>query len=309
MCDGQDTNCDGLIDNMSRCVRACAGAVISGTLSCTPQGAVCELPAEICGDGVDNDCDFTIDEDCAGGAPRFLDMVYIPGGTFLQGSSAQDAFAQDDERPVHAVELEPYYIDRFEVTRAQYAACAAAGVCLNPVMSGACQTPQPLSGISGKKPIACVGHVDAQMYCGWLGKRLPSESEWEKAARGAHDSSRRWPWGDEQEAQRAAMSCVGSLDECVRPVDTLPEGASPYGLHHMAGNVAEYVADYYADNYYPVSPASNPLQTTPTGGGFVVRGGSWRQRLSFGRVANRGSEKASSFEAVDVGFRCAQSAR
>ena len=307
LCDGTDTNCDGLVDNRSRCVVACGADALPGTLACTPQGATCTLPDEICGDGRDNDCDGAIDNGCQPAQP-LRNMAYIPGGTFVMGSQTSDIFGQPDEYPAHIVDLSPYYMDRYEVTRSQYTACVNAGVCASPQVSGDCPATQSLMGADASKPIACVRWRDADTYCQWVGKRLPTEAEWEKAARGPFNRIPLWPWGDQIDARRAVASCVGDLDACLDVVDGRASGRSAYGMHHMAGNIAEFVADFYASNAYAALPSTDPEQTTNINAGHVIRGGSWRQQLRFARTANRASEIANNLQYVDVGFRCAQGA-
>jgi formylglycine-generating enzyme required for sulfatase activity len=264
------------------------------------------MPAEICGDMLDNDCDGQVDESC-GTALELRNMVYLAGGTFAMGATQSDPYAQDDERPIHLVELSPFYMDRFEATRAQYQACVQAGACaqLNP------QCPsQPLSGQDANKPAACVRWQDARDYCVWAGKRLPTEAEWERAARGPWRRAPLWPWGDVEDPARARMACQSqTLNQCVGAVDSLPAGQSVEGIHHMAGNVAEYVSDFYDPAFYTPQLASNPQRTAATTDGHVVRGGSWLQELRFGRTANRAAESASfGLSRSEAGIRCARSA-
>jgi formylglycine-generating enzyme required for sulfatase activity len=306
ICNGQDTNCDTRVDNMSRCVRACPnGTIASGTQLCTAAGPVCELPEEICGDALDNDCDGQIDESC--NTPNDLrNMVFIPGNTFLMGATSSDPYRQSDETPLHLVELAPYYIDRYEVSRAQYQACVQAGACAQ--LSAQCPS-QPLTGADANKPIACIRWRDARDYCIWRGKRLPTEAEWERAARGPFPRTPLWPWGNTEDGQLARMDCqVFALNSCVATVDSFPNSTSYDGLHHMAGNVAEYVADYYDDTFYTSQLAINPLRSGMTAAGHVIRGGSWYQALRFGRTANRAAEMGFDFSRSELGVRCAKDA-
>jgi formylglycine-generating enzyme required for sulfatase activity len=304
LCNGQDTNCDNYVDNLSRCVRACpGGAIASGTQRCTSGVSVCTMPAEICGDSIDNDCDGQIDESCSTADP-LRNMVYIPGGTFIMGSLQSDGYRQSDELPIHLVEQSAFYIDRYEVTRAQYQACVQAGACSQ--LNAQCPS-QPLTGADASKPIACVRWQDARDYCDWRGDRLPTESEWERAARGPWRRAPLWPWGDQEDLARAKMECASNtLNQCVAAVDGLSAGRSYEGLHHMAGNVAEYVSDFYDADFYTSQLAINPQRTGATIEGHVVRGGSWAQDIRYGRTANRAAESGPSRS--EIGMRCARNA-
>ncbi len=303
VCDGADSNCDQTADNISRCVFVCGDVTISGTQTCDGGQGKCELPEELCDDGVDNDCNGTIDDGCANGAGTR--MLYIPGGTFVMGALTSDGDRQSDEEPARIVTLSPYYIDRTEVSRAEYFACVMAGACAAPDTGGGC-TQQSFNGVDGELPIACVRHRDARDYCGWVGKRLPTEAEWEKAARGPYRQLRRYPWGDDADVSRAVMDCQGGLDTCVQPVGSFTGSASPYGMLHAAGNVAEYVADFYDPFFYQASSSTDPERDGFTFDGRAVRGGSWRQEIDFGRVTNRAAQTFGNIDVVDLGFRCAR---
>jgi len=198
-------------------------------------------------------------------------MVYVPAGEFLMGSSDADGQARDDEKPQHTVYLDAYWIDRTEVTNAQYRKCVEAGACREPE----CWSVRD-------QPVVCVGWGDAQAYAAWVGGRLPTEAEWEKAARGM--DGRIYPWGNgAPDCSRANYSsCVG------RPavVGSYPAGASPYGALDMAGNVWEWVADWYEEGYYARSPDRNP-QGPAYGGLWVVRGGSFYLGRDYARCASR----------------------
>jgi formylglycine-generating enzyme required for sulfatase activity/serine/threonine protein kinase len=203
-------------------------------------------------------------------------MVYIPAGEFLMGSTDDDSNAVRDERPQHTVYLDAFWIDRTEVTNAQYASCVAAGAC---EQAGNWDN----SDLNGPdQPVVNVSWYDAHAYAAWVGGRLPTEAEWEKAARGA--SGRLYPWGpDLPDCNRAAYrDCV---DNPVA-VGSHPAGASPYGVLDMAGNVAEWVADWHLGDYYAQSPGRNPQG--PDSGAFrVVRGGAYSDGQSFLRCAGR----------------------
>jgi formylglycine-generating enzyme required for sulfatase activity len=216
-------------------------------------------------------------------------MVAVPAGEFTMGSPAGQG--SEDEHPQHQVTLDGYWIDRTEVTNAQYRRCVEAGACAQAGCMG------DSSYNADAQPVVCVSWEDAAAYCGWAGARLPTEAEWEKAARGTE--GRTYPWGDEApDCGRANYSgCEG------RPsgVGSHPGGASPYGVLDMAGNVWEWVSDWYDGSYYGRSPAGNP-QGPESGQYRVLRGGSCYNVSDFVRSAYRGGYIPG--DRCDVGFRC-----
>jgi formylglycine-generating enzyme required for sulfatase activity len=187
-------------------------------------------------------------------------MVYVPEGEFLMGSPSGQG--NDDEHPQHTVYLDAFWIDQTEVTNAQYRKCLEAGVCRKPVCWDNSDYNAP------DQPVVCVSWGDARTYCEWAGVRLPSEAEWEKAARGT--DGRVYPWGNEAPiCERANYAvCVGKAASA----GSYPAGVSPYGALDMAGNVWEWVADWYAGNYYSRSPARNPQGGAGLGGETRVTG-------------------------------------
>jgi formylglycine-generating enzyme required for sulfatase activity/predicted Ser/Thr protein kinase len=228
-------------------------------------------------------------------------QVYIPSGQFLMGTLETEPGAGNEEKPQHPVYLSVYWIDQTEVTNAMYLRCVREGVCRPPKASGSSTRPAYFDEPGfGNYPVIYVSWGDADIYCRWAGRRLPSEAEWEKAARGSDGQT--YPWGeDPPDTERANFNNqVGDT----RAVGSYPAGASPYGALDMAGNVAEWVADWYDPDYYPVSPASNP--TGPETGDFrVLRGGSWFNMARAMRAAFRLSNYPD-LQSDTLGFRCAR---
>ncbi|HDN80997.1 MAG TPA: formylglycine-generating enzyme family protein [Chloroflexi bacterium] len=232
-------------------------------------------------------------------------MAYIPAGAFIMG----DETGRPDERPVHIVYLEGFHIDRYEVTVEEYARFLNAigslwgcdGHLCADVKSENPQSHilikdglyQPEPGYE-RHPITWVSWFGADAYCRFYGKRLPTEAEWEKAARGT--DGRLYPWGDIFSPDRA--NADGVLSGTV-PVGSYPEGLSPYGLHDMAGNVWEWVADWYEP--YPGSGYRSPF----FGKYKVVRGGSWNHPAADARCSARDFAHPARRIGV-VGFRCAK---
>jgi sulfatase modifying factor 1 len=203
-------------------------------------------------------------------------MVLIPAGEFQMG----DAFNEggDGELPVHTVYLDAFYIDKYEVTNAQYKKFVQATGHKEPegYISNDWGKPWQDENYNGdNQPVVCVTWDDAKAYADWAGKRLPTEAEWEKAARGGV-TGKKYVWGDEWPPPNKA----GNFDNRITNDSytyTAPVGSfkpNGYGLHDMAGNAREWCADWYDSNYYVSSPKSNP--TGPSSGQFKgLRGGSW----------------------------------
>ncbi|MBI1924842.1 SUMF1/EgtB/PvdO family nonheme iron enzyme [Candidatus Poribacteria bacterium] len=220
-------------------------------------------------------------------------MVYIPEGEFLMGTSDEQfnvLFNQfsngkyswsdweflwfDGDKPQHRVYLDGYWIYKHEVTVAQYRKFCQE--------TGRQMPPAPSWGWQDNHPIVNVTWDDAVAYCQWAGVQLPTEAQWEKAARGT--DGRIWPWGNGWDSRNCNSNVSGI--EKTTPVGSYPLGASPYGLMDMAGNVWEWCADWYDKNYYRKSPPRNP-QGPANGTDRVVRGGSCYHYLLNVRVAHR----------------------
>ena len=237
--------------------------------------------------------------------PNHDDMVWVPAGPFIMGSD----IGRPDERPPHEVRLSAFFIDRTEVTVSDYArflthlgtltGCEGhlcADVHAENPQSFLEETPSGYRALPGYEtfPITWVSWYGADAYCRAAGKRLPTEAEWEKAARGV--DGRAYPWGNVYDDTRAN---AGHPRGGPTPVGAFPAGASPYGALDMAGNVWEWVADWYAP--YPGSTYTSPF----FGKYKVVRGGSWNHPIEDARTTARDIAHPARRLRV-VGFRCAR---
>ena len=246
----------------------------------------------------------------------YSDMALVPEGPFMMGFVIDNdrSLGDTDEEPVHEVFLDEYWIDKFEVTSVQFSEFLNAhpedserylelgsAVTIEKVQGRY----QPRPGLE-RLPANRVSWVGADAYCRWKGKRLPTEAEWEKAARG--EDQRMFPWGNQWPTNdrvtfRRKFQHLGF--DVMEPVDGLSAGISPYGIHQMAGNVWEWVSDWYADDYYDLSPLKNP-QGPETGISKVIRGGNWYYKAYYMRTTYRFNELPEVFN-VWQGFRCAAS--
>jgi formylglycine-generating enzyme required for sulfatase activity len=228
-------------------------------------------------------------------------LIRIPRGTFDMGSADSDTDATSDEKPVHTVTLDTFLMDQTEVTNAQYAKCVADGACLLPGSKASRSRDSYFDNSDyANYPVINVTWFDAQNYCKWAGRRMPTEAEWEYAARGT--DGRLYPWGND--APSSDLANFDSNEGDTTAVTNYPSGASSFGVLDMAGNVAEWTADWYDPGYYAKSPDTNPTGPS-TGTVGVVRGGAWDSAPDRVRAAARDSSGPTNASDT-VGFRCAQ---
>ncbi len=247
-------------------------------------------------------------------------MVYVSSGVFIMGSSPDAGYT--DETPAHRVCLSGFYIDKYEVTNAQFKKFVdATGYVTDAEKDVASQGgrtwrhpygPESNADDMPNYPVLCVSWNDANAYANWAGKRLPTEAEWEKAARGT--DGRIYPWGNaEPNAASANIAdkstglkwSNASLDDkhkTAAPVGSFPGGKSAYGAEDMAGNVWEWCLDWWDSDFYKNSPSQNP--TGPQAGEFkVIRGGSWFYNAAGAKAARRMYFRPTGSSAA-IGFRC-----
>jgi len=222
-------------------------------------------------------------------------MALVPAGTFTMGSAIGDA----DEQPEHMVYLDAFLMDKYHVSVGHYARFLDATSHDSPPEWSTMNRSQHQN-----RPIANVDWADANAYCHWVGKRMPTEAEWEKAARGT--DGRTYPWGNEHPTKSYAnlMQEHWNNHGALAPVGSFEEGKSPYGIYDMAGQVWEWVSDWYDADYYKTSPSQNPAGP-PMGHHKVIRGGSWGSNADGLRSAQRETHLPS-FRGFGTGFRCAK---
>jgi len=215
-------------------------------------------------------------------------IIYVPAGEFTMGSTEGNS----NEQPVHQVFLDAYWIDRTEVTNAMYKKCVEGGICTLPN-----STIRYDDSMFVDHPVTYVDWNQADAYCAWAGRGLPTEAQWEKAARGTDE--RNYPWGNQNPTCWAAnfYGCI----ENTSPVGYFGGGKSPYGAYDMTGNVWEWVADWYGS--YAAAVVTNPLGSS-TGENRVLRGGSWYNNEYDIRTTYR-LWNSPSFRNSLIGFRCA----
>jgi len=264
-------------------------------------------------------------------------MVYVPAGEFLMGSDADDILAEcrkyiencqrgwftgefSDEEPIHNVDLNAFWIDQTEVSNAMYAKCVEAGACDPPRLTESNTRDNYFGNPEfDDYPVIHVSWYHSNAYCEWANRRLPTDAEWEKAAGWDEEAQahRVYPWGNDFDGAKVNSCDINCSYEWknsefddnyaeTAPVGSYPEGSSFYGVYNMAGNVWEWVSDWYDSEYYANSPFLNP--TGPDSGtSRLVRGGAWDLRAIFVRSAVRVPGNPTSSGDL-IGFRCARDA-
>jgi formylglycine-generating enzyme required for sulfatase activity len=250
-----------------------------------------------------------------------MTQVYVPDGTFMRGGV--DGEARTNEMPNSKITMTGFWMDKVEVTNGMYMLCVTAGVCDLPhsidqtVLKSASREEYFRNPEFADYPVVYVGWGDADAYCSWAGRRLPTEAEWEYAARGAFPSLNTFPWGDQR--PDGSYANFNSMVGDTMKVGSYPAGASPFGILDMAGNVGEWVNDFFDSKYYDLGIVLNPTGPVSRADVFsrVVRGGHWGDAWMMLRVSARttmmgpnpaaqvGTDRWYGDSAPSVGFRCA----
>ncbi len=260
------------------------------------------------------------------------EMIYIAPGTFLMGNNGSEPHTWPDERPQHSVTLSGYYVGRYEVTRGEYRAFMNAdGYSTQSYWSTAGWSWKVSNGRTepdywaadqdwgsgtftqtDNHPVVGVCYYEAEAFCKWAGGHLPTEAQWEKAARWTGTHPGVYPWGDGWDAEKcnnhddSNAAGGGYQGYQTAPVGSYPSGASPFGCQDMAGNAYEWCKDWYQEHYYSASPASDP-QGPASGTYRVLRGGSWDDTGDEGfRCAQRGMDRPGNDNGSLYGFRLAR---
>jgi formylglycine-generating enzyme required for sulfatase activity len=220
------------------------------------------------------------------------EMLPVAAGPFKMGcNEAVDPECREDEKPSKEVTIKAFEIEKTEVTKAQFFLCVAAGKCTYPKCPW-----DPCK--DANFPISCVTRQQAQQYCEYAGKRLPTEAEWEKAARGT--DGRKYPWGND--APTCAIANIAGCANALEPVGQHPNNASPYGALDLAGNVVEWTKDFYVETYYQTSPTVDP-QGPESASHYVGRGGGFLSEPIWQRTSSRDSYTGG-YTRVSMGVRC-----
>jgi formylglycine-generating enzyme required for sulfatase activity len=326
ICNGKDDDCDGIVDDEpaadADCEQAngtgwiCSGGgcecgvtcgsscvdIQSDPANCGGCGIACgtvagQPAACVSGQCVVGPCQQPEPSIASGPDPG---MMLVPAGPFWRGcNSAIDSQCQSDESPGACVTVSSFEIDTTEVTQSAYADCVTAGSCLAPSTSASLEC-QYAPAQTPSEPVNCVDWSSATAYCAWAGKRLPTEAEWEKSARGT--DGRVYPWGSA--SPTCSLANYGSCGDVLTNVGSDPAGSSPYGLEDLGGSVWEWIADWYAADAYSTA---GPDPTGPPSGTLrVKRGGGYLYAADALRTSHRYPNDPTG-RYGDLGFRCAKS--
>jgi len=249
-----------------------------------------------------------------------MEQVFVPAGEFIMGSEDIEAQTSKDngraypEIPQHTLYLDGYWIDKFEVTNAQYTMCVEAGACTPPHSPGSYTYPHYFDNPDfANYPVIWVSWYQARGYCEWAGRRLPNEAEWEKASRGTE--GQKYPWGndpvDGEKANFCDVNCTRGINNPrfddgypdTAPVGSFPEGASPYGAMDMSGNVWEWVSSLIKDYPYDAADGREDLEKY---GERAWRGGPWSNGYWWMRSSVR-YRSVPFYKWYVLGIRCASS--
>jgi formylglycine-generating enzyme required for sulfatase activity len=244
---------------------------------------------------IEDNRDFSVYESIVGDDGR--EMILVPEGVFTRGS-LEGGF---DEKPVQEIYLDAFYVDKYEVTVEAYNTFRKAANYVEPSVPFFQGDHELLK--TPNYPVVGVSWYDAVNFCTWAGKRLLTEAEWEKAARGTHGLI--YPWGNNMLPKRANMAGTADGFKYMAPVGSFPMGRSVYGVYDMAGNVSEWVNDWYDQFYYEGAPMINP-QGAEKSKNRVFRGGSWDARKVDIRSGKRFAATPGRKDSI-VGFRCGKS--
>ncbi len=233
--------------------------------------------------------------------PEFDRMALIPGGVFTMGDRRGGAIEQPERR----ITLSPFSVDVYETTFAHYYAFMAATGHRKPRLAGylAVDSNAIPFLLNPYNPAVGVSWDDANSYCVWKGKRLPTEVEWERVAKGT--AQRSWPWGDEMESSRANLVAGEDGFKYSAPVGAFRGDRSPEGVFDLAGNAMEWTSDWFDERYYAVMPDADP-PGPPNGKERVIRGASWHDSVSRAKTTTRFKMRPG-YRDVTIGFRCVQS--
>lgn len=242
-------------------------------------------------------------------AENHKEMIVIPAGEFEMGCKPSDGVYCLPGTTPHKVLLAKFKMDKYLMTFARYQACIDAGKCTEPYMGGACNYGM---NWSANHPVNCITYEQAERACAFEDKRLPTEAEWAKAARG--HKSFIFPWGNAPEPscdlavinkKNGSKIGPGCGAGTTQPVGSKPKGASPYGLMDMAGNVFQWTSDWYSETYFSNSPTNNPKG--PASGVYkVLRGSAWTAKYRDGIALTVRSPYAPQGQGYIVGARCAK---